>query len=573
VLLADRRVESSRPAGAAGIRRLWARAPILLLTVAVAASGALILNYDRHLTFVSDDWRVMTSRPGWGPDALLKAFNEHLILIPTVIFKALVELFGMGSALPFFVVSIGLFLLCAVLLYIYLGPRVGEWAALVGAVLVLFLGAAFEDLFWAFQMGFFGSVAAGLGALIALDREDDRGDRWACALLLVSIGCGGVGLAFVAAAFADLAFGRRPRRNRAWVALVPLALYVGWRLGWGETAGSQVSFETIRGLPRYVFNAAAAGTASLLGREAFADDGHPPLLASLLVIVLVFVAGARMIRQRQFSRGLAVALALALSYWLLIGLNRTGGHQVALLSRYQYPSAVFILVVAAELLRGVRIPRLAATVAAVVTAAAIVGGIWLMNSHYDGRWTSTSATIRQTTTALNIAGESAVPDRKVAFPPGAALPAAVYLRAADQDGSPAYTEEELIDRPGYERARVDKMLSEAMAIVLWPSSGEVVTSRCRRVPSPKIGGTSLGPGTYRIVNTGNAAVEMFLGRFSDKPRFELEPVPPSSARLLTIPPSRSDRMWRIGAAGESVALCLGGAAGARPVSGLSERSG
>ena len=280
-----------------------ARTPTLLLTVAVAASGGLILNYARHLTFISDDWRVMTSREGWGPDALLKPFNEHLIVGPTVVFKALVELFGMDSALPFFVVSIGLFLICAVLLYLYLVPRVGEWAALVGAVLVLFLGAAWEDLFWAFQMGFFGSVATGLGALIALDREDDRGDRWACVLLLASIACGGVGLAFLAAALADVAFGRRPRRNRAWVALVPLAVYAGWRLGWGETAGSQISIETVQSLPRYVLDAAAAGTASILGREAFVDNGHPPLLASLLVAVLVLVAATRIVRQREILAG------------------------------------------------------------------------------------------------------------------------------------------------------------------------------------------------------------------------------------------------------------------------------
>ena len=286
------------------------RAPTLLLTLAVAGSAALILNYDRHLTFVSDDWRVLTSREGWGVNALLKPFNEHLIVAPTVVFKALVELFGMDSALPFFVVSIALFVFCAVLLYVYLVPRVGEWAALVGAVLVLFLGAAYEDLFWAFQMGFFGSVAAGLGALLALDREDDRGDRWACVLLLASIACGGVGLAFVAAALADLALGRRPRRNRAWVALLPLTVYAGWRLGWGETAGSQIAFETVRGLPRYVYEAAAAGTASILGREGITDNGHAPDLARLLVGILALVAAARIVRRRAISRGLAVALVV-----------------------------------------------------------------------------------------------------------------------------------------------------------------------------------------------------------------------------------------------------------------------
>ncbi len=572
MLLVERRVPSSLSAGAERIRRLRARAPILLLTVAVAASGALILNYARHLTFFSDDWRVMTSRPGWGPDALLKSFNEHLILGPTVLFKALVEVFGTDSALPFFVVSIGLFLLCAVLLFIYLVPRVGEWGALVGALLVLFLGAASEDLFWAFQMGFFGSVAAGLGALIALDREDGRGDRWACLLLIVSISCGGVGLAFVAAGLADLAFGRRPRRNRAWVVLLPLALYAGWRLGWGETAGSQITFETIWGLPRYVFNAAAAGTAAVLGREAYADDGYPPLLASLLVILLTLVAAAHLIRRREFSRALAVALALAIAYWMLIGLNRTGGHRLALLSRYQYPSAVFILVVAGELLRGVKISRPAAVVTAAVTAAALIGGISIMHSRYETPWNLYSVDIKLTTSALDIAAPSVQPDRKIYFPPAIYLPAARYLRVTGQHGSPAYTEEELIDRPRPERERVDEMLAEFTGIELGAASVDPKRSRCRPVPPNPAAGAFLGPGAYTLVNGGPAAAKVLVGRFG-QPRVHLGRISAGSARPLTIPPDRSDRRWRITAAGGPLAICPEDAAGARSASGSSERSG
>jgi hypothetical protein len=554
VLLLERRVAGGVSTDADGARQMRPRAPRLLLALAVAASGALILSYARHLTFFSDDWRVMTSRPGWGPDALLKSFNEHLILVPTVLFKALVELFGMDSALPYFVVSIALFLLSAVLLFRYLAPRIGEWGALVGALLVLFLGAASEDLFWAFQMGFFGSVAAGLGALIALDREDGRGDRWACVLLILSISCGGVGLAFVAAGLADLAFGRRPRRARAWVVLLPLALYAGWRLGWGDTAGSQISFETIRGLPRYVFNAAAAGTAALLGREAYADDGYPPLLASLLVSVLGLVAAAQMIRRREFSRGLAVALALAISYWMLIGLNRTGGHRLALLSRYQYPSAVFILVVAGEMLRGVKVPRFAAVVTAVVTAAAVIGGISIMHSRYETPWSLYAVDIKLTTSALDIAAPSVRPDRKAYFPPAIYLPAARYLRVTGQYGSPAYTEAELIERPLPEREQVDQIFVDLMEIELRDPSG-APRSRCRTVQPGNSRGIPVGPGAYSLVSNGPTSAELFLGRFGDEPRAELGKIPAGSTRSLTIPPDESSLRWRLGVLGGAARIC------------------
>ena len=81
-----------------------------------------------------------------------------------LIYKALLATFGMGSALPFRVVSTALFLLSAALLFVFLLRRVGQWPALAATAVVLFLGAAWEDLLWSFQIGYFGSMAAGLGA-------------------------------------------------------------------------------------------------------------------------------------------------------------------------------------------------------------------------------------------------------------------------------------------------------------------------------------------------------------------------------------------------------------------------
>ena len=67
----------------------------------------------------------------------------------------------MDSARPFQVAAIATFLTSVALLYAWLRDRTGELAALGGAALVLFLGAAWEDLLWAFQIGYFGSMAAG----------------------------------------------------------------------------------------------------------------------------------------------------------------------------------------------------------------------------------------------------------------------------------------------------------------------------------------------------------------------------------------------------------------------------
>lgn len=417
----------------------------ILLVAALATSAALLFSYVSRLSFIGDEWELMIERRDWSAEAFLEPFNENLIAGITLVYKAGLALFGMDSTLPFYAVSIALFLLCAVLLFVYLERRVGSCAASLGAVLVLFLGAAHEDLFWAFQMGFFGSIAAGLGALVALDREDRTGDRVACGLLLVSLAFGSVGLAFVAAGLADLALGRRPRRQRAYVTLVPLAAYAAWWLGWGQSAGGEVSLDSILGTPRYVFDAASGGLVSLLGRDPIADSAHPPLIAQVLLVVLIVAAALSLARRHEISRGIAVALALALSFWILIGLNRTAGDRFALSSRYQYPSAVFILILAAELLRGVRIPRLGTAALVVIVAAAVVGGISTMDRHFP-QWKSMSDQIRLNLSELEAGRPCVPPGFKVSFPPSTSSTAGAYFATAERFGSPADDETALQPR-------------------------------------------------------------------------------------------------------------------------------
>ena len=135
------------------------------------------------------------------------------------------------------------------------------------------------------------------------------------------------------------------------------------------------------------------------------------------------------------------------------------------------------------------------------------------------------------------------------------IPAVRYLRAAEEHGSPAYTEEELIERSWPERQQVDKMFAEFMGIELRPSTGKAMGS-CHLVP-PKApgGGVRVGPGKFTLANTGHTAAVLALGRFADGLPVELGPVSAGSARSLSIPPDRSDRSWRIAATGGPVVLC------------------
>jgi hypothetical protein len=532
------------------------RAPILLLAVAVAASAALLLSLDSHLTFIGDGWALLVKRRGWSAEALLDPFNEHLVLAPALIYKLLVAVFGIGSALPFYAVSVSLFLLCAALLFAYLRPRVGAWPALIAAILVLFLGVASEDLLWEFQMAFFGSIAAGLGMLIALDRQNRRGDQVACGLLAVSLAFSGVGIAFVAAALADLALGRRPRGRRAYVALLPLALYALWWLGWGHTAGSNVSLENLEQLPRYVFDAAAAGIASLLGREPLDPSGHPPLACQLLLVAVLLLAALRIAREREVSRGLAIALTLALAFWMLSGLDRAPD-RYATSSRYQYPSAIFLLLIAAELLRGVRIPRLAIAATAVVAAGAVFGGISLLQRDYTNTWKPMADDVRSMLAAVDIAGDGARRDFPLRFPPSVVVPTGAYLAASRSHGSPAFSEAELLARPGPERQNADATLAGALGIAIAPVGDAMRAPGCRAAQRTVEASTptKLQPGTFTVTNTGQAGAALRLGRFAHGFPVPLGQLRPGQTQALPIPVDNSSRPWKLLATGASLRLC------------------
>jgi hypothetical protein len=535
-------------------------APFLILGIAVVVAGAVLLSLDSQLTFIADDWMLLVKRHGWSADYFLHPFNGNIVAAPGLVYKLMQGIFGMGSATPYYAVAIACFLAGAVLLFVYLRRRVGDWPALLGAILILFLGAGFEDLLFAFQIGYFAAIAAGLGALIALDREDDRGDRIACALLVVSLAFSSVGIAFVAGAVLDLLLGRKPRARRGYVALLPIGLYVVWWLGWGHLGGNQVSVHNLLTTPKFVFDAASAGIVSLLGLAT--GDGSEPsqphlIWGQILLVAGLLLLGLRIAKEGKVSRGLAVALAIGLAFWILAGLNHDAS-RLPTSSRYQYPSAVFLLLIAAEMLRGLRVPRLATAAAAAVTAGAVVGGLSLLHREHDERWVPYANSLRSSLAAVEIAGPGADPAFPVFFPPSIEAPARDYLNAVGEHGSPAFTEEELQARPASERASADLTIAQALGLALAPPDPRVRTAQCQMLQANAVGysGLTLIRGGFTLSNRGGADVEVLLSRFADELSVLLGPVGPGVITSLEIPEDASIRPWNLGLRGNGpVRLC------------------
>jgi hypothetical protein len=527
--------------------------------VAVGVSATLLVGLDSKLTFFSDEFELLLVRRGWGADDFLHPWHENILLGPALVYRVVLLSFGMNSALPFYVAAISTFLLSGVLLFVWLRRRVGEWAALLGAILILFLGGAFEDLLFAFQIGFFGSMAAGLGMLIALDRDDEQGDRIACGLLVVSLAFSSVGIAFAAGAAADLVLSPRSRRARAYVALLPLFLYAVWWLGWGHLDQSHASLHNLEHAPGYVFDAASAATVTLLGLAT--GDGSEPdqphlIWGKLVLIAAVLFAIGRLAMGWRPSRGMLVVLAIAFAFFFLPAIV-VFASRAPTSSRYQYPGAVFLLLIAGEALRGVRIPRLALVVAALGTGAAVSGGISLMNREYDQRWLPTAVSLRSSLAGIDVAGQSMAPDYIVDFRTVQVSPS-TYLAATDADGSPGYSERELLARPELDRAAADGTLAVALGLELEPLSAAGPTEGCQTLRASDTGltGVTLISGGFRLSNDGEVPAEVLLSRFASGFSVDLGSLAPGSTVALVIPADRSTQPWTLGLTGDgAIRLC------------------
>jgi hypothetical protein len=171
------------------------RVPVALLGGGLFGYGLLLMLLSRHFGFFQDEYFWILHRRAWNVDAFLAPYNGHLLLAPLAIYKLLFVTVGLGHTWPYRLILVGLHLLCVVLVYMLAARRAGRWIALLPAALLLGLGASAEDLLFAIQMSFVGALAAGLGALVCLERSSRRGDVAAAALILVALCCASDGLA------------------------------------------------------------------------------------------------------------------------------------------------------------------------------------------------------------------------------------------------------------------------------------------------------------------------------------------------------------------------------------------
>ncbi len=546
------------------------------LAAATAASTVFIFWLQRGLTWGWDEFFWLENSglaPSW--DQWLHPYGGHLIVVPYLLYRLILEVGG-ASYTAFAVVQVIGLNLAALLVYIYAKRRIGPLLALAPAIVMLFLGSAWAPLLEPLiGIQFLCAIVPGLAAIVLLEVEKKWSDVAACALLCLSLAGFSEGAIFLAGAVVAVALSPR-WRQRAWIVIVPALLYGGWRIWASQFESTGIVVSNIPLIPSYfvdafaVFSTAIFGVANLIGMGpwsqirlvnyelTFLTEGIVFAIVEVLVIVGAIAYAKR--RPGGLSRAFWPILAMLLAYWVELGLILVPGRTAAE-SRYSYLGVMLLLLIAVEVLRGVKASYVAIAVAASLTVAAAVGNL---ARFHEGRAYLDIISHRELAdmTVIELAGTNADPyfipmtDAATIVPPPLTLNVGPWQAISNTYGSSAYSLPKLREQGEGIRNETDLLAIKLMNLRLVPT--QVTPRGCR---------TLAEAGTMRLPRGGatlysESDVEIWTRRWAGETPSALGALSAGQPARLRIPPDRASASdpWYLGVSGGPVRVCRPGRA-------------
>jgi hypothetical protein len=551
----DRRTDR---APARGGRAAWA-----VLGAAMATSATWLLLSARNVTFAGDDIYYyaqyivhgFATEPGGGLEYFLAPHNGHLQAGGKVLYRLLLDLVGTNYTV-FRAVEILGYLAAVGLFYALARRRLGSLVALAPGILLLFLGYAWEPMIWAFDMHTTYALVFGLAALLALERGDRRSDICAAGLLVLSLSMIELGLAFVVGVAVSVLM-RPDRRQRAWIFVVPLALYAVWWIWARQFDQSSISLLNVHLIPQVLIEALASIAGSVTGLNPTGATVAPQQTtvtsAGVVLAILAILGLAARVRRGPVPRSLWVFLAVAVAYWITIAL----GGRPPDSSRYIFPGTVLVLLVAADALAGFRLPSWGAIAAFAIVALAIPPNI---AKFYDGRriQLNDAAATRSEYAMLELSRNHVDPG----YTPGAdpevvkagggvttSLPAGEYFRASAEFGPLGYSLARLREQPLTFRQVADVTSIDALGLGLRTAGPPARPSACFSIldASPQNAAYLPLPRAGALLGSRSSRpIEVRLSRFA-KDGFGrgVGTLKPGSWAVLKASPDRAPERWRI----------------------------
>jgi len=320
------------PAVTTGFGRI-SRLAVVAHVISLVAGFFVLLYCNRDQWFFGDEWDFIGHRGVVGAERSIWApHTEHWSTGPILIYRALYHFYGLHTYVPYVVVLLLLHVAVAHLLWQLLrqaGVDVPLATALAAVYVVL--GAGQENLLWAFQIGFIGSVAAGLAVLLLVNHGGRWGWRDAAAWLVSVVGLMFSGVMVTMVTVAGLTvFMRRGWRQAALSVSVPAIVFLVWffQIGDQNLDDSERTLDDLFEYPEYIWNGLRSSIEQTVG---FPGAGA----------IIVLGLAAYLFRRAGLAAGRAApafACALgALMQFAIIAAGRAGlGVEQAGASRYTY---------------------------------------------------------------------------------------------------------------------------------------------------------------------------------------------------------------------------------------------
>ena len=530
----------------------------LALALLMTVAGATLLWLNRPGTLFNDELRMFGTSyvvdfPEW-----IEPWNGHLSVTSRVLYKGIFEVFG-ANYLVERILTVLTVLLTAGLFFAHAKRRVGSIAALAPTILLLFFGSSWKNLLVGTGITVLLTISAGLGALLALERRDLRGDLAACALITFSVASFSVGLAFLAGVIVAILL--RPRWYRtAWVFSIPLLLYAAWWVWALRFDSPEAQGSTVLLIPFWILESLAAVSGGLLGVNVQFDLTLPLNLEVTMwgrAAALAFLAAlVWRIWQGSLPRSFWVSLTVALVYWTLGGLVAGGdANRSPQAARYIYPGAVALLLVATDAFRGMRLSTRALGVLFGVVGLSLAGNLALLRagSDYLQRYSwELGADLAMIEVARAVVPPDYTPSRAV-VDGKSVIDAGTYLQSVGRFGSPAPALAEVRRMPARIRESADVALGRMYRPSVTPAPA-ARGARCRRLEGApgKPVAFKAPPGSATLLRTGKGATaHIRLRRFGDLFSVGAGQVSPGASGTLSLPADAAPDPWQVQAVSNS----------------------
>ena len=535
-------------------------------------AAVVVILETRGMSFFGDDWDFVVDRRGLAPPTLLRPHGPHLVVIPILVYKVLLQVFGGGSYLPFRLLAAFDLVVTALVLGIACRDRWGRWWGLAPVVLLVTLGAAGVSTLWSFQDGYALAMAFGLLALVALDRGGRWADATACVSLVLSLGSGSQGVGFVVGVAFMIVLGGDWLR-RSWVVLFPALLYVLWYAAYGHQQ-SETHLSLWGGSLSYAMQALSATAGSVVGLSSISPQtgtldltfGVPIAIA---LIAAVAAAAWRGWRPRPIFWASAASLVVI---WLAASLSNYGVFsRPASDPRYLSSDAMLLLLCVCAALPRPRLARDGTIVACIVLAV-----IALTNAKQYGQqhgfFLVGSRLQRAELGALDLMRGTVAPT----YSPGAVDAeladdtAAPFFSAVDAFGLREDTIAQIRAQPESTRGYVDRILAPNELSLTPTTSARISGDHGLRVlsgsPARRTGCLIVGASALEIaagagvisISARRDPSAIAAARFADEPSYGLGSVPAGTNALLSVRGDHAGQIpWRFSLTGTGSRVCAG----------------